>query len=206
MINKELNPGDSIPSENELAETLRVSKSSVREAIKMLEALGVVEIKRGIGTFIKRIAADDYLNPFIFQLLLMQGENEDIIELRGMYEMAFSRMALEKATDLELLKIKKTIDQFENNLKRGNSKPEDDIAFHYAVLNSTGNPYVIKIGENLLQLFWSTIKTAFKVDPKTALASHKNIYKAIKEKDLKALTDALSKSLKEWEKQWMSQL
>lgn len=206
LINKELKPGEYLPSEAVIAGSLKVSKSSVREAVKMLEALGVVEIKRGLGTVVRKKLSNNCFDPLIFQLLLLQGKNEDLIELRAMFERGFTYMALEKATKSDLLKIKKTIDKFEENFKRGVHKPEDDIAFHYAILYSTNNPYIIRIGENLIQLFWFSIKTAFRVAPETAISSHKRIYKAIKEKNREDLSDALSTSLGEWEEQWLSQL
>src|SRR5210317_1383675 len=70
LINKELKPGDYLPTENELMEKLGVSKTSIREAIKMLQALGVVEMKRGQGTRIRDNSSGDMIDPLIFQLIL----------------------------------------------------------------------------------------------------------------------------------------
>jgi GntR family transcriptional repressor for pyruvate dehydrogenase complex len=64
LINGELKPGDFIPSESELTQNLGVGKSSVREATKMLQAMGVLEVKRGQGTIIRKSHDEDALNLF----------------------------------------------------------------------------------------------------------------------------------------------
>ena len=73
IINKTLNPGDFLPSENELSEKIGVGKSSVREAVKMLEALGVVKIRKGYGSQIVDSIDSSVLNPLVFQLLLINS-------------------------------------------------------------------------------------------------------------------------------------
>src|SRR5665647_750365 len=76
LIYKELKPGDRLPSESELSSNLGVGKSSIREAIKMLQVVGVVESRQGEGTFICNILKNDSLNPLVFQLIFEQGTNK----------------------------------------------------------------------------------------------------------------------------------
>ena len=69
LMQKELKPGDFLPSEAELAKSLGVSKPSVREAIKMLQAMGIVEVKRGQRTRIRENLEGETINPLIFQFI-----------------------------------------------------------------------------------------------------------------------------------------
>ena len=73
LIQKTLKPGDRLPTETELCESLGVGKSSVREAIKMLEVLGVVETRQGEGTYIAKKIAETSVNPLVYQLLIDDG-------------------------------------------------------------------------------------------------------------------------------------
>ena len=73
ILDQKLRPGDALPTEQQISEELGVSKSSVREAIKMLEALGVVEIRRGLCTVISENPEQGYLNVFLSHLYLLSG-------------------------------------------------------------------------------------------------------------------------------------
>ena len=81
-LRKALKPGGYLPSETELTKTLGIGKSSVREAVKMLQAMGVVEVRRGHGTLVRRQPGPDYLSPLVFELIMESGYPDDLIELR----------------------------------------------------------------------------------------------------------------------------
>ena len=99
MIQKELRPGDKIPTENELSESLGVARNSVREAIKILGFLGVLEIRRPEGTFGCNGFSESMINPMIYGIILNQGDSYDsLMELREMTEAGVLRLAMEKQT------------------------------------------------------------------------------------------------------------
>ena len=200
LINRELKPGDYLPSETELTKNLGIGKSSVREAIKMLQAIGVVEVKRGQGTVLREHLGDDFINSMIFQLILENGHTEDILDLRIMFEPAYSAMAMERATEEDIERIGRTIERLENAIGNGNPKAEDDLAFHLAILHTTHNPFVIRIGETILQLFKASISFSMKTIPEIALRDHKRIFKAFCEKNEEKLRKAILKSFEGWKK------
>lgn len=119
----DLKSGDKIPSERELSERLNVGRSSVREALRALELLGLIETRRGEGTFIR-----DFRGNQLVQLLgtfILQDEKAklDVIETKNLIEMDFLRLVLNRADEIELLKLKSLIeadqlndDQFFNQL------------------------------------------------------------------------------------------
>ena len=78
IMERKLGPGDVLPTEIQISEELQVSKSSVREAIKMLEALGVVEIRRGLCTVISKNPEQGYMNVMLSHYYLNSGNEEDL--------------------------------------------------------------------------------------------------------------------------------
>ena len=200
LLNRELNPGDMMPSETELTKSLGVSKSSVREAIKMLEILGVVESIQGKGTFVKKKADSKSINPLLFELITYQGNNEHIYNLRKMFEPAYCLMAQKNATNEDLENIEMTIKNFKYKIETNNQTAESDIAFHKALLAATHNGYVIKIGNTILELFRASIQTSMEHIPEVALKDHNRIWEAFKSKDPDLLNDAILKSYEGWSK------
>lgn len=86
MRSKELKPGDRIPPEPELAASMGVARSSVREAIKILSYLGVLESKRAEGTFVCSGFQESMIDPMIYGIILNQDSSENLMELREMVE------------------------------------------------------------------------------------------------------------------------
>ena len=193
-----MGPGDYLPSETELAKNLGVGKSSVREAVKMLEAMGVVEVKQGNGTIISDHPDRNSVNSLIFQLILENGSENDILDLRMMFETSYTIMAMKNVNHEDIEKIKITIDIFEANIEAGKQEVDDDLNFHYAILESTHNPFVIIIGDTILQLFKTSIYKSVHQMPDVALADHKRIFNAFCLKDEIEVTDAIAKSLEVW--------
>jgi GntR family transcriptional repressor for pyruvate dehydrogenase complex len=198
LIKKELKPGDYLPTEAELMKNLGVSKTSLREAIKMLQALGVVDVKRGHGTRIRKHPADSMVDPLIFQLILENEEITDLIELRMMFEPAFTLMAMKKANQEDLEKIRNAMEQFEADVHDGTSRVDKDIAFHLAILESTHNPLVIRIGETIYRLFNASIEKALRTDYQVAQKYHRRIFAALCEKDQQRLLETLYESFSQW--------
>ena len=96
MRNKELKPGDRIPPEPELAASMGVARSSVREAIKILSYLGVLESKRSEGTFVCSGFQESMIDPMIYGIILNQDSFENLMELREMVEAGIMRLASQK--------------------------------------------------------------------------------------------------------------
>lgn len=154
LLNNSLKPGDKLPTEKELMEQLGVSRTPVREAIKILEAIGVIQIKRGEGMFITNNLSHFTLNPLIFSLIMHSNNMDKLIEFRQHFEVLLMNMII--------LNRKKNIDKIEevyqSQVKRMNSNlsPEElatiDLEFHHAVLEATENPFVIEIGKTIYEI------------------------------------------------------
>jgi GntR family transcriptional repressor for pyruvate dehydrogenase complex len=198
LMNRELKPGDFLPSETELAKNLGVGKTSIREAVKMLQALGIVEVRRGQGTIVRPLSGENFINSMIFFLSLEDGHTQDIIDLRRMFEPAYTLMAMYNATEEDCENVKETHRHLEKAINEGTQTVTDDLAFHRAILQCTHNPFVIWIGEAILQLFKKAMSRAMQMQPQSTLEYHSAILKAFCEQDKPKLLEALYKSFEQW--------
>ena len=200
LLNGEIKPGEYLPPEAELAKNLNVGKSSVREALKMLQGLGVVEVRRGQGNLICKKPGEESVNPLIFQLLIEERSIQDLIDLRMIFEPGITVMAMKRATDEEINSIRNTVDRLEKSINKGEPMAEDDLAFHFAILKATHNPFLIRIGDTILQLFKSSISTSMRTIPEIALRDHRRILEAFIQKDEENLVAAVIASFEGWKK------
>jgi len=198
LLRKELKPGDYLPSETELTRNLGVSKSSVREAIKMLQAMGVLEVRRGQGTLIRQHPGLDCISPMLFQLIVENGYPADLVELRLMFEPAFSVMAMERASPKDRDRIRQAMERLESAVRAGTQAAEDDIAFHLAILQATRNPLVVRIGETIFQLFRPSISISMVHIAARAVEDHRRIFEAFCAGDAERLRAAVLASYDGW--------
>lgn len=198
ILSRDLGPGDYLPTEMELVTNLGVSKTSVREAIKMLQALGVVEVKRGRGTRIRENLGDNLMSPLIYQLLLARGTTQEIIDFRMMFEEAYTIMAMERATVEDIERIKETIVDLEAAIAENRQTAREDLAFHFEILQSTHNPLIIRVGETIMELFRQSIGYSVRHHPEVALRDHKMIYEVFCKKDKEKLREVIQGSFEAW--------
>ncbi|MEJ2169861.1 MAG: FadR/GntR family transcriptional regulator, partial [Desulfobacterales bacterium] len=195
-----MHPGDFLPPEAELAKNLNVGKSSVREALKMLQALGVVEVRRGQGTAICKEPGEESINPLVFQLLMEKRRIQDLIDLRMIFEPGITVLAMKRATAAEIETIRETVVRLQKSIEAGVPVAEDDLAFHFAILEATHNPFVVRIGKTILQLFKSSISTSMRTIPQIALRDHQRIFEAFARHDEGELVEAVVASFEGWKK------
>jgi GntR family transcriptional repressor for pyruvate dehydrogenase complex len=203
LLRGELKPGDRLPGARELADKMAVGISSVREALKMLESLGAVESRQGEGTFVCNTLREGAANAFEIQLALLPQTAEYLAEFRKIYETAYTHLAMEHATPQDLARIEAIVVALEEKMNRLSPETlveaEDEINFHRCVLNCTHNPYIIKIGEAALDLFFDFLQE--RLEPLKiieAVKDHRNIYEAIKTKDNELLEKVFKKSFSWW--------
>ena len=195
---REMGPGDVLPTETQIAEELSVSKSSVREAIKMLEALGVVEIRRGLCTVISENPEQGYLNVTLAHLYLTSGGGEELQTFRQTVEAAYTELAIDQATEEDKEQIAQALETFRENLHNGTLTSEDDLAFHSQILKATHNSFMISLGSALNELFRESIGVSIQTNAQLALADHEKICDAILRRDKSAAREAISGSAELW--------
>lgn len=202
LIHGKLRPGDRLPSETELAQQLGVGRGAVREAMKVLQALGVVNIRQGDGTYIVDQPSPTLLSPLVFAVMLEAGANDELFELRYLIQVGYVELAAQKATPEDLQKIESAKAALENSLTAGaqdvNTLTQLDLEFHFAVLEATHNPLVIKIGRTVEALFFTTIGSALVANVNLAIEGHRRIVEALRLNDPAAIRRAVGDSLVRW--------
>ncbi len=210
ILNETIKPGEKIPTEVELMEQLGVGRNSVREAIKMLTALGVLEVKRGQGTYVATKVQPSFFDPFIFSLLLEPKSNQDLYELRVMYDSMVAFTALSNGSQEEFDELEKNIDEMEaaykNNLHLDDIDffVDKDLGFHRILLQATHNPLIIRMGEAILGLFPKYIKKSISQDKgiERSIENHRTILKTLIEKDVSHIVLSIEQTLEEWKRNW----
>ena len=198
ILAKELKPGDYLPTETELVTNLGVSKTSVREAIKMLQAQGVVDVRRGRGTKINEDIGEGVIVPLIYKLLLARGTIQEIIDFRMMFEEAYTIMAVDRATPEDISRIATAVEELELAIAENRQSAIEDLAFHIEILHSTHNPLVIRVGETIMELFRVSIGYSVKHHPEIALRDHKKIFEAFCKKNKTQLRKMIKGSFEAW--------
>lgn len=182
----ELKRGDKLPSERELALRLNVSRTSVREAIKALETLGLVESKHGGGNYIKNDFEDILLEPLSIAFMLLGSNNSEILELRKVIEPEVAFMAAKNITENEIKELENIIEKLS---KTTDSKicASLDKEFHYVIAKASKNHLLSTIVFSVSSLIEEYIDESkmYKIDREKVINDHKIILEAIISHDSK---------------------
>jgi DNA-binding FadR family transcriptional regulator len=200
---KELQPGDKIPPEPELAESLGVARSSVREAIKILTYLGVLESKRSEGTFVCDGYKESMIDPMVYGILLNQDSFENLMELREMTEAGMMRLAIEHHEDKELDELESILGEMKKALELKENRVdtffEADNRFHDKIAEMGKNPMADKINKVVRSLThavrYQTV-SAMILSGKSdkLLDTHVQLFNAIRERDDTDLSEKVRSS------------
>lgn len=200
---EDLKPGDKIPPEPELAESLGVARSSVREAIKILTYLGVLESKRSEGTFVCSGYKESMIDPMVYGIILNQDSFDNLMELREMTEVGMMRLAIEHHDKDELEELSEILKEMERalNLKenRVDTFFQADNRFHDKIAEMGKNPMADKINRVVRSLThavrYQTVTAMILGGMSNKLLdAHVQLYEAIKSGDLENLSSKVRKS------------
>ncbi|MBM6832602.1 FadR family transcriptional regulator [Megamonas hypermegale] len=190
IIEGDFKPGDKLPSEAELCEQLAVGRNSLREAIRVLNAMGVVKTKRGQGTFLQDTISHEVFNPLIFRLILDPKNTTDVFELRVMVESIVIIMAIYKASPEEIQSIRDLVDETNNIAKSNQGSIDDliklDMQFHLSIAKCVHNKLIESILETLVLMFEPSIKKVLQKDGgiDLCLKNHYAIVNLIEQRDV----------------------
>ncbi len=137
--------GSKLPNENELSTLLAVSRTTLREAISFLVAQQVLEIRRGLGTFVCQDLPDHALDLTTLQTLHAKERARDLYEMRLIFEPAAVALAAERASDEELENIRRKAVEAEVLAANGGDWAAADQAFHLAIIRATHNEYMRRL-------------------------------------------------------------
>ncbi|MBW4718904.1 FadR/GntR family transcriptional regulator [Saccharothrix obliqua] len=179
----ELKPGDRLPREADLAERLGLSRNSLREAVKALSLVRVLDVRQGDGTYVSSLRADDLLGALSFVLDLHRGEDSvlEVLQVRRILEPAAAAMAAQRATPEEVVVLRALCDAVEQ-ARSVAELVEHDLEFHHAIARCSGNAYLARLldtlaGPSARTRIWRGITRAGAVE--RTVAEHRAIVEAV---------------------------
>lgn len=190
-----LTSGDMLPAEAMLARTLGVSRNSVREAVKALESLGMLETRRGIGVFVRAFSLDALIDNLPYALGQSLRDIEEIIEIRKTLEVAMVERAIERIAPADIAALRVTLDAMRLKAERGESFAEADQEFHRQLFSGVGN----RMLSRMIEVFWLAFRRAAEFidtenpDPMATFRDHEAIVDAVERRDAALARERLAR-------------
>lgn len=156
IVANALRPGEALPPEGDLARQLGVSRNSVREAVKALESLGILEARRGSGLFVAEFSFDPLLENLTYGLRFDLNQLAELLEVRRVLETGLIGDAVAAMSPASHAALRETVEQMRQRAEANESITEADRQFHQILFEPLGNTTLLK----LLDVFWRTYQEA----------------------------------------------
>jgi GntR family transcriptional repressor for pyruvate dehydrogenase complex len=199
---RKLRPGDKLPSEKELCASFLVSRTALREALRRLNARGLIEIKKGSGMYVSEIQIEDAIKSLNLYYDLKFDSNliAQMIEMRLLFEPQIAKLAARNRNKEDISVLQKNIKELEA-CNPDNTQKEADLInlFHTNITKSTGNPMIVVSMEpifSLLPRMRNFLYANIDGEKEYTLEAHKKIYEAILEQNEKQAHDEMRALLK----------
>ena len=195
IIEGDLKPGESIMPEREMAGNLGVSRFSLREALRVTQSQGLIELKRGCRPKVAKPSSKAAADIISLNLRRSKNTKRDLTEARKDIECIIARYAAKRSTNRHIEKLKKCISELEENQGKLEICIEKDIEFHNILLNACGNEIFKIMLEPLSELLKESRKQTMQIDPERAIVGHKKILDAVIKKDSEQAAKAMFEHL-----------
>ncbi len=201
ILEGRLRPGDRLPTERELAERFRVSRSSVRDAIRVLELMGLVEPRQGEGTVVRDLTPEAVVTPLASLLLRSRVLLRDLWDVRKMIEPHLAARAARNATEEEVTRLQEILDRQRAKAARGELTVEEDSEFHYTIATAARNQVILRVLDVLMDLLKTSRERSLQVPGRLerSVEGHRRILAAIRRRDPEAAEAAMYRHLEEIE-------
>jgi GntR family transcriptional repressor for pyruvate dehydrogenase complex len=185
--------GDRLPPERELAEKFVVSRTSVREALRALESLGLIDIRPGEGTFVREVSIDALIGPLA---LLMTSQREaigELFEARRVLEPAIAALAASRATPDEVQEMERILEDQAREIAEGRTGLAQDAAFHAAIGTAAHNRAITRLVHAIMDLLTQSREESINTPgrPTRSHQDHRRIVQAIARRNCAAARQAM---------------
>jgi len=176
-----LQPGDSLPSERQLAQMFDVSRSSIRDAIRSLELMGLVQPRQGAGTLVCESTPDALANPFASVLLQKRRQLSELLDVRMIIEPPLAARAAQRASAEQLAHLQSIVRRQQEKLSRGEATVDEDSEFHYAIAQAAANNVMLEVVDLLMDMLRETRERSLLVNGRLekSVANHQVILAAL---------------------------
>lgn len=195
IVSGELSPGDRLPPEKELSERLGLSRNSLREAVKSLAVIGVLDVRRGDGTYVTSLRPELLLEAMSFVVDLHQDASVlEIFEVRRILEPAAAIFAVDRISDEALDELADALGELTDDTPI-EELVDHDLAFHHAITAAGGNAYLTSLLDALSSsTFRARVWRGITEERAVArtLAEHERILQALRARDKEMVRAALT--------------
>jgi GntR family transcriptional repressor for pyruvate dehydrogenase complex len=177
--------GDQLPSERELAETFKVSRTSVREALRALETQGLIVSRMGMGNFVADLPIESLVAPLAKLLIQEKDALADIFEMRKLIEPRIASLAAQRATHRDIERMTGILETQREAVNRGETGVEADAEFHFAIGRATHNQALEKLVSGLMELLSHSREESLQTPDRrrASIEAHQEILSAIERHD-----------------------
>lgn len=193
-----LKPGDKLPSERKLAERFGVGRSSVRDAIRILEVRGIVKPRQGGGTVVRAFSSDALVAELAGALVRKRALVLELMEVRRMIEPPLAARAAAHASPEQIEHLEDILRRQHDKLRRGEMAVEEDTEFHSLIARAADNRVMLAVLDTLVNLLTET-RRRFLQDQdraKSSLAGHRLVLRAIRRREPAAAEAAMRKHIR----------
>ena len=190
----EIKPGDKLPSEKELRERFDVGRSSIREALHALVALGVLEPHAGKGYFVRENYTLPIDNSLLFDLVVEEEDFFDMVEMREDLEKEIGVMAIQRATEEDIDRVKHAVEEMHKARERGEELINYTSQIHVELARATHNSMAVRFLELILPLIVSKAREAH-IPPEKDCREHERLARAFLVGDTEKMKREVSEHL-----------
>ena len=180
-----LKSGDRLPPERDLAQRFRVSRTSVREALRSLQSRGLIDIRAGEGAFVRDVSVETLIEPLALVILPYREAVGELFEARRLLEPSIAALAARRATREELAEMERILAEQAREVARGRTGMAQDSALHAAIAQSAHNRAIVRIVSALVDLLAQSREESLHTPgrPTRSHQDHRRILKAIRRRD-----------------------
>jgi GntR family transcriptional repressor for pyruvate dehydrogenase complex len=176
---------DQLPSERELAETFKVSRTSVREALRALETQGLIVSRTGMGNFVADLPVESLIGPLARLLIDEKTALADVFEMRKLIEPHIAALAAERATRQDIAQLKRIVAKQSAAVSGGGTGVEADAELHFSIGHATRNQALQKLVSGLMEMLSRSREESLQTHErrKSSIDAHLRIITAIEKHD-----------------------
>lgn len=182
IVSEKLQPGDKLLPERELAQRFGVSRTAVRDAIRVLSERGLVDVRPGAGTFVVQEISDTVAESMGLLFQIEKSSHEALHEVREILEVEMAGIAAERATESDVKRIEKAFEEMESNVNDPARFIEADLDFHLAVAEATHNKIFLILLNPIIDLLQKSRRMIVAVPegPVRAMEHHRQLLDSIR--------------------------
>jgi DNA-binding FadR family transcriptional regulator len=194
VINNHLTGGDPLPGETELARQLGISRNSVREAVRALESIGILEVRRGRGVFVRAFSFEPLLEGLPYGLLFELKEVEELLDIRCVLETGMIARAVDTMNQGTMAQIRFVVQDMGERAALSQPFADEDRQFHTLLFRNIESKTLLR----LLDVFWLAFRNASKhmepdANPEQTWRDHVVIMEAVSAQDVPRAREALER-------------